>query len=89
MGHVTVVTARGEADGRALVTRRLRPLRVNGQTIHQVGFPWHFGYEGLARGGAANDLISLVADPNVSIHEGKVLTCNLRRGRANGNGGRR
>ncbi len=88
-GWVTVTTARGEAEARVLVTRRLRPLTVAGETVHQVGFPWHFGYEGLARGGIANDLIPLVADPNVTIHEGKVLTCNLRPGRARADGSAR
>ncbi|HEX5386590.1 MAG TPA: molybdopterin-dependent oxidoreductase [Gemmatimonadales bacterium] len=89
---VTVVTARGRAPARALVTRRLRPLEVQGRVIHQVGFPWHFGYEGLVRGASANDLVSLVGEPNVTIHEGKVMTCNLVAGRdgdaEGGNGGR-
>lgn len=79
---VTVVTARGEVEARALVTRRMKPLELDGRTIHQIGFPYHFGYEGLVRGGTANDLVPLVADPNVTIHEGKVLTCDIRRGRA-------
>jgi formate dehydrogenase major subunit len=83
-GWVTVVTARGEAEARALVTRRLRPLRLDGATVHQVGFPWHFGYEGLVRGAAANELVALVGEPNVSIHEAKVLTCDLRAGRTTG-----
>lgn len=78
---VTVTTARGAVEARALVTRRLRPLRVAGRIVHQVGFPWHFGYEGLATGAAANDLVALVGEPNVTIHEAKVLTCNLRAGR--------
>jgi formate dehydrogenase major subunit len=79
-GWVTVVTARGEAHARALVTRRLRPLHLDGRTVHQVGFPWHFGYEGLVRGAAANELVALVGEPNVSIHEAKVLTCDVRPG---------
>jgi formate dehydrogenase major subunit len=84
LGWVTVITARGEAEARALVTRRLRPLMVHGRTIHQIGFPWHFGSQGLVTGDPANRVASMVADPNVSIHEGKVLTCNLRAGRRNG-----
>ncbi len=78
---VTVVTARGRAQARALVTRRLRPLEVGGKRIHQVGFPWHFGYEGLATGGSANDVTPIVGEPNVTIHEGKVSTCDLLPGR--------
>jgi len=78
---VTIYTKRASTEARALVTKRMKPLRVAGKTIHQIGFPWHYGYEGLAHGYSANDLVSMVAEPNVSIHEGKVLTCNLRRGR--------
>lgn len=81
LGWVTLSTARGEAEARALVTRRVRPLTVQGRTLHQIGFPWHFGEEGIATGDPANVLVAMVADPNVSIHEGKVLTCNIRPGR--------
>lgn len=80
-GWITVETARGEAAARALVTRRMKPLRIAGRTVHQVGFPWHWGYAGLSTGASANDLVALVAEPNVGIHEGKVLTCAVRRGR--------
>ena len=78
---VTVVTKRGEVEGRALVTRRMRPFVINGQTVHEIGIPWHWGYQGLASGDVTNDISALVADPNVSIHEGKVFSCNLRPGR--------
>jgi formate dehydrogenase major subunit len=78
---VTVVTKRGEVEARALVTRRMRPFTIDGKTVHSVGIPWHWGYQGLARGDVPNDISALVADPNVSIHEGKVFSCNLRVGR--------
>jgi len=78
---VTVWTARGEAEALAMVTLRLRPLQLDGHTVHQVGMPWHFGSGGLAQGGVANNLTSLVADPNSRIHEGKSFTCNIRKGR--------
>jgi formate dehydrogenase major subunit len=78
---VTVVTKRGEVEARALVTRRMRPFVIDGKTVHAVGIPWHWGYQGLARGDVPNDISALVADPNVSIHEGKVFSCNLRAGR--------
>jgi formate dehydrogenase major subunit len=78
---VTVVTARGEVEGRALVTRRMRPFVIDGQTFHEIGIPWHWGYEGLASGDVTNDISALVADPNVTIHEGKVFSCDIRPGR--------
>jgi formate dehydrogenase major subunit len=82
-GWVTLWTARGEIEARALVTPRIRPLHVDGRVVHVVGMPWHFGYMGIAKGDIANTLSAMVGDPNVSIHEGKAFTCNLRAGRRN------
>jgi formate dehydrogenase major subunit len=78
---VTISTRRGEIEARALVTDRIKPLRVDDRVIQQVGLPYHWGYQGLARGDVANDLTALVADPNVTIHESKAFTCDLRPGR--------
>jgi formate dehydrogenase major subunit len=78
---VTLSTARGEIAVKALVTERLRPLRLDGSVVHQVGVLWHFGWEGYAPGEIANVLTSVVGDPNTSMHEAKALTCNLRWGR--------
>ncbi|MBV8811097.1 MAG: hypothetical protein JO033_20710 [Acidobacteriaceae bacterium] len=64
-----------------LVTNRIRPLRIKGRTIHQVGLPYHWSGKGLIRGDAANDLIGFVADPNVSIQESKALTAMIDAGR--------
>jgi formate dehydrogenase major subunit len=78
---VTISTARGEIETRALVTARMKPLVIDGRTTHVVGMPWHFGNIGIARGAIANDLSAIVGEANISIHEGKVFTCNLRAGR--------
>ncbi len=78
---VTVYTARAETEMRALVTPRIQPLHLDGRTVHVVAMPWHYGYIGLAQGDVANDLCSLVTSPNISIHEAKAFTCNLRPGR--------
>lgn len=80
-GWATISTARGEIEARVLVTERLRPLRIQGKTIHQIGLPYHWGGKGLVRGDSANDLISFVADPNPSIQESKALTGNIEPGR--------
>jgi len=63
------------------VTRRLRPLVIEGKTIHQIGLPFHWGYAGETTGGNANDLTALIADPNVSMHEGKVFAVRVTAGR--------
>ena len=64
-----------------LVTERIRPFVISGKTVHQVGMPWVFGWEGYARGDIANVLLAIHGDPNTSIHTTKALTCNLRAGR--------
>jgi formate dehydrogenase major subunit len=76
---VRVTTPRGEIRAKALVTRRVHPLRLNGKLVHQVGMPWHWGWEGVVTGDVVNTLTSLVGDPNVSIHEGKAFVCNVER----------
>jgi formate dehydrogenase major subunit len=78
---VTVSTARGAVEARAMVTARMRPLIINGRTIHVVGMPYHWGPGGVVTGDIVNDLIGVVLDPNVRIHEAKAFTCNLRKGR--------
>lgn len=79
---VTISTKRGEIECKALVTGRVAPLRLGkGRLVHQIGLPWHWGYQGEVTGDSGNTLPPLVADPNVSIHEGKAFTCNIRLGR--------
>jgi formate dehydrogenase major subunit len=80
-GWATISTARTRIEARVLITERLRPLRIKGRTIHQIGLPYHWGSRGLVRGDSANDLMLLVADPNVSIQESKALTGNIAAGR--------
>jgi formate dehydrogenase major subunit len=82
-GWATVTTARAEIECRVLVTERVRPLRLGKgrRTVHQIGLPYHWGSKGLSRGDATNELISFVADPNVSIQESKCLTGNIEPGR--------
>jgi formate dehydrogenase major subunit len=78
---VTLWTARGEVEGRVLVSPRIKPLVIGSKRVHVVGMPWHFGHTGLALGDIANTLSAMVGEPNVTIHEGKAFTCNLRAGR--------
>jgi formate dehydrogenase major subunit len=79
--YICVVTLRGAIEARALVSRRIRPLALNERTVHQVALPYHYGTAGLVRGGAANDLLPISGEPNVTIMEAKALTCNIVPGR--------
>ena len=70
--------------GPVTADRRIEPgrtLRIDGQTIHQIALPWHWGHNGYTTGDSANELTNLALDPNVHIHEVKALTCDIRPGR--------
>jgi formate dehydrogenase major subunit len=46
-GQVRVRSMRGEVQGVAMVTKRMRPLRLAGnKVVHQVGIPVHWSYVG-------------------------------------------
>lgn len=77
---VTIITARGAIEAHALVTPRIKMLTIEGQPVHQVGVPFHWGYNGIVKGGIANDLVAISEEPNVRIMETKGLLCNVYRG---------
>ncbi len=76
-----ISTPRGEIEARAMVTRRMRPLLVSERMVHQIGLPFHWGFQGKSTGSITNDLTHMVLEPNVSIEEAKAFTCNVRPGR--------
>ena len=76
-----ISTPRGEIEARAMVTRRMQPLHMNGHVFHQIGLPFHWGFQGRVTGSITNDLAHSVLEPNVSIEEAKAFTCNIRPGR--------
>jgi formate dehydrogenase major subunit len=59
----------------------MRPLRVDGRTVHQVGLPYHWGYRGQVKGDIANDLLAINEEPNVRIMESKAVLCDVTPGR--------
>jgi formate dehydrogenase major subunit len=81
LGWTVLSTLRGEIEARAMLTERMRPFRIGDRTVHQVGMPWVFGWEGFARGDIANVLLAITGDANTSIHTTKAVTCALRPGR--------
>jgi formate dehydrogenase major subunit len=80
-GWATIITARNAIEARVLVTPRMTPLQVDGKTVHQIGLPFHWGTNGYTTGDSANDLTSIVLDPNIHIQETKALTADIRPGR--------
>jgi formate dehydrogenase major subunit len=77
----TIVTARSLVEARVMVTARMTPLKIDGQTVHQVGLPYHWGYQGQSTGDVVNDLLAISEEPNVRIMETKALKCNVIPGR--------
>ena len=77
---VTISTRRGAIEAQALVTSRIRPLRVGGKMVEQVAIPWHFGFNGIAKGDSANILTDAVGDANTHIPEYKAFLCNIEKG---------
>jgi formate dehydrogenase major subunit len=81
MDWAHVVTSRAAVDARVFVTERMRPLRIEDRVVHQIWMPYHWGSVGLIDGDVVNDLLGVVADPNVFIQESKVATCDIQPGR--------
>jgi formate dehydrogenase major subunit len=79
--YISIVSLRGAIESRALVSRRMRPMHLNGKTVHQIAMPFHFGTAGPVKGGATNDLVPISGEPNVTIMEAKALACNIVPGR--------
>jgi formate dehydrogenase major subunit len=80
-GWATIVTSRTAIEARVLVTERMKPLVVDGRTVHHVGVPYHWGSRGLTTGDSGHDLFPVALDPNVHIQEVKAATCDIRPGR--------
>jgi len=77
---VIVESARGKLKATAIVTIRFRPFKIQGNVIHQVGVPWHFGWVHPKDGGdSANLLTPSTGDPNTRIPETKAFMVNVRK----------
>ena len=78
--RVLVETHRGKLEAVAMVTSRLKPFNIAGQTIHQIGIPWHYGWLQPKDGGeSANLLTPTIGDPNTMIPESKAFMANVRK----------
>ncbi len=77
---VIVESARGQLKAVAIVTHRFRPFEIEGNVVHQVGLPWHYGWVYPKDGGdSANILTPSTGDPNTRIPETKAFMVNVRK----------
>ncbi len=77
--RVRVWSKRGSVTGTAIVTKRIKPLLVNGQTVWTIGIPVHWGFVGLNEGSMANQLTSFVGDANTKCPEFKSFLVNVEK----------
>jgi len=72
-----VSSARGTYIAKAMVTKRIKPMTIDGKKTYQIGVPIHWGYRGIAEDEdktamtPANLLSPTVIDPNAWTPEFK------------------
>jgi len=79
-GWVRVSSKRGFIICKAYVTKRIKPLTVDGKATHVIGVPLHWGFTGQARKGfGANTLTPSVGDANTQTPEFKAFLVNIEK----------
>ncbi len=74
---IKVIGARGTYIAKAFVTRRLKPMMIDGKKVYQIGLPIHQGFRGIVEDEdrdartPANLLTPTVTDPNAHTPESK------------------
>ncbi len=78
--RVVVKSRRGHIIAKAVVTKRIKPLKINGKEVHTVGIPLHWGFDGLTKAGyLTNTLTPFVGDANVHTPEFKAFLVNVEK----------
>ena len=78
---VRVWSKRGKMEVRALVTKRLGALTIDGKKVFHIGIPIHFGYVGIktSEHWLANALTPFVGDATVRTPEFKAFLVNMEK----------
>lgn len=72
-----VSSARGHYIAKAMVTRRIKPMVIDGKKVYQIGIPIHWGFRGISEDAGrtaltpVNQLSPAVIDPNAYTPEFK------------------
>jgi formate dehydrogenase major subunit len=83
--RVKVSSARASYVAKALVTRRIKPMMIDGKRTYQIGIPIHWGFRGISEdaGRTALDSVNLLSptvfDPNAYTPEFKGFLVKLER----------
>ena len=77
---VKLSSNRNAVVAKACVTKRLKPMIVDGKPTHVIGFPIHWGFTGQAKKGfGANTLTPFVGDANTDTPEFKAFLVNVEK----------
>jgi len=77
---VQVRSKRGKILGKAVVTKRIKPLTIAGREVHTVGIPLHWGFDGLTKPGhLTNTLTPFVGDANTQTPEFKAFLVDVEK----------
>ena len=82
---VKVTSARSQYIAKAMVTKRIKPMTVDGKKCYQIGIPIHWGFLGISEDGGrtaktpANLLTPTVTDPNAYTPEFKGFLVKLEK----------
>jgi formate dehydrogenase major subunit len=78
--RVKVSSKRGHIIAKAVVTKRIKPLTIDGKVTHQVGLPIHFGFKGVTKPGyLINTLTPTVGDGNSQTPEFKSFLVKVEK----------
>lgn len=78
--RVKVSSNRGYLIAVAVVTKRIKPLMIDGKKVHTVGVPLHWGFTGLTRPGyLTNTLTPPVGDGNSQTPEFKSFLVKVEK----------
>jgi formate dehydrogenase major subunit len=77
---VKVSSNRGYIEAKAVVTKRIKPLTIDGKVVYQIGIPIHWGFIGDTKAGyLANSLSPFVGDCNTQTPEYKAFLVNVEK----------
>jgi formate dehydrogenase major subunit len=74
---VQVSSARGVLEVKALVTPRMKALKIGDQEVTVVWMPYNWGFQGLSTGPSVNHLTIDAADPGAGTPESKACLVNV------------
>lgn len=78
--RVKVSSKRGHIIAKAVVTKRIKALTIDGKLTHQVGLPIHFGFKGVTKPGyLINTLTPTVGDGNSQTPEFKSFLVKVEK----------